>query len=74
MYEHGNGVTKSDSATAFWLRKATDAGDMQAAFRLGRMYANGVGVTQNDFEATTLLRRAADANVQDAWLLLAERY
>ncbi len=74
MYQRGTGVTASDSATAFWYRKASAGGDPQSAYRLALMYGAGTGVIQNDVEATNLMRKAAEGNVDDAWPLLAERY
>lgn len=74
LYQRGTGVTASDSAAAYWYRKASAGGDPQSAFRLALMYGAGTGVIQNDVEATNLLRKAAEGNVDDAWSLLAERY
>ncbi len=74
IYQRGTGVTASDSAAAYWYRKASTGGDAQSAFRLALMYGAGTGVIQNDVEATNLMRKAAEGNVDDAWPLLAERY
>lgn len=67
-------MTASDSATAYWYRKASGGGDPQSAFRLALRYGAGTGVIQNEVEATNLMRKAAEGNVDDAWPLLAERY
>ncbi len=74
LFQRGNGVAASDSAVAYWYRKASNGGDAQAAYRLALMYGKGTGVTQNDVEATILMRKAAEGNVTDAWPLLAERF
>jgi len=74
LHQRGRGVAQSDSAVAFWYRKAASLGDAPAAYRLGTMYASGTGVITNDVEATRLLRQAADAGVSEAFAQLAERY
>jgi len=74
LYQRGRAVERSDSAVAYWLRKAASGGDAQSALRLGTMYASGTGVLQNDVEATRLLRQAGDAGVAESWAVLAERY
>jgi serine/threonine-protein kinase len=74
LHQRARGVERSDSAIAYWFRKAAAAGDAQAALRLGTMYASGTGVLQNDVEATRLLRQAGEAGLPESWALLAERY
>jgi serine/threonine-protein kinase len=74
LHQRARGVERSDSAVAYWFRKAAGAGDSQAAYRLGTMYASGTGVLQNDVEATRLLRQAGEAGVAESWAVLAERY
>ncbi len=74
LYQRGSGVAPSDSAAAFWYRKASAGGDAQSSYRLALVYGAGTGVIQNDVEATNLMRKAAEGNVEAAWPLLAERY
>ena len=74
LHQRARGVERSDSAVAYWFRKAAAAGDAQAAHRLGTMYASGTGVLQNDVEATRFLRQAGEAGIAESWAVLAERY
>lgn len=74
LYQRGTGVAASDSAAAYWYRRASAGGDAQSSYRLALMYGAGTGVIQNDVEATNLMRKAAEGNVEAAWPLLAERY
>ena len=74
LYQRGSGVAPSDSAAAFWYRKASAGGDAQSSYRLALVVGAGTGVIQNDVEATNLMRKAAEGNVEAAWPLLAERY
>jgi hypothetical protein len=40
-YETGNGVPKNEAEARLWLKKAADAGNAVAAFRLTDLYKNG---------------------------------
>jgi len=57
--EHGEGVARNFGKAAELYCAAADAGDAEAAYRLGWMYANGRGLERDDGIAVALFRRAA---------------
>ena len=49
-----------------WIRKAADAGNVAAVYRLGRMYRDGEGRPRDPLEALNLFKQAAEANYTPA--------
>lgn len=57
-----------------WLRRAIDAGKIDAMKDLSRLYARGQGVPKDLKESVNLMRRAAIAGDQGARQLMVEYY
>ena len=55
------------------VRKAAEAGDAEAQYRLGLMYAKGDGVEEDQWEAVDWLRKAAKQGHKPARNELAKR-
>ena len=72
LYEHGQGVTKSNAAALKWYIAAAGAGESDAMYRAGLMYENGQGVRQ-DFEAAAIWFYKA-AQQGEAWAQLELGY
>ena len=68
MYQLGQGVTKSNNETIYWLNSADEQGHSHAQSYLGSMYLQGVGVRKSYQRALELFRKSAaqcDAVGQD---------
>ena len=56
---HGEGVVRNVYSAVQWFRKAADAGDVRAQFRLGVCYESGEGVEKDLKVAQQLFWQAA---------------
>lgn len=74
MYEHGRGVTQSDTEAVRWYRKAADQGHMRSQYRLGYSYDNGIGVTKSNSEAVHWYRKAANQGDRYSQYFLGNMY
>lgn len=54
----GDGVEKSYSRAASWIRKGADAGYLPAQYALAKLYLKGLGVKKSEKMAVHLLRKA----------------
>ncbi len=60
MYEHGMGVARNDTRSAYWWQRALDNGYMDIAKALGSMYFSGRGVPLDYKKAMELYAIAAE--------------
>ncbi len=60
LYEHGNGVAKSETEAVRFYRQAADKGYAIAITNLGLMYAQGRGVAKDETEAVRLFKQASE--------------
>jgi uncharacterized protein len=61
FYRLGFGVRQDNLAAVSWLRKAADAGNAQAQYRLGDLYNRGeLGLRHDNSEALKWFRKSAD--------------
>ena len=66
MYEHGQGVARSDTKALRLYRLASDQGNARAAYYLGLHFKAGPGDDQDAAEALSWFRIAADRGYADA--------
>ena len=74
LYEAGRGTPADLGAAAEWYRKATDAGSVESAWRLGQMAEAGRGVERNPADAMSLYQQAARRGYAPAMRSLARLY
>jgi TPR repeat protein len=79
VYEFGtiaaDGSVKPDHAgAAYWYTKASDAGDLEATYRLALLHRDGLGVPANPQTGLELLRTAALGGYAPAMVPLAYAY
>lgn len=86
LYREGRYITADPDSAEYWIRRASDAGDPNAAANLAYLILEHDSHTdslaanqsyadcQTDTEAAGLLRRAADAGVTPAMLRLSSLY
>lgn len=69
-----NLTLKDPVKSAYWLEKASKAGDSEAMYHLGTYYMDGYGVTQNKVQGTSLILEAAKAGNDSAIECLIEKF
>jgi len=72
IYYTGNGGARDLKQAARWFRLASEQGDAESQFILGRMYIDGEGVDRDYKEAEELLRLAAASGLDKAEELLGK--
>jgi hypothetical protein len=74
MCSRGQGVPQSDTEAVNWYRKAAEAGDKDAQYRLGIRCAEGWGTGKDLGEAARWLAKAASQGQSLSQLKLAQMY
>lgn len=73
-YEKGHGVTRDETAAAFWYGQAAAGGYGMGYLNLGDCYRHGRGVEKNGATALACYRAAADGGFPRGQFVLAECY
>jgi len=74
MYQHGDGVPKSDQSSIHWLTLAAEQGDANAQCKLGLLYVDGKGVEENNEAAVKWFTLAAKQGYAQAQINLGFLY
>jgi len=61
MYLVGYGVEINPAESFFWSKKAADAGNADAEFKVGQSFYLGHGVPRNDYEAFKWMKKSIDS-------------
>lgn len=70
-FANGQGVKRDDVQAVFWMRKAAEQLEVEAAYMMGEMYRQGRGVPVHGQEAWKWYERSAEAGFPKAQYVLA---
>ena len=65
-------IEKNEQEAVRWLTAASDQGNVEAKFLLGKCYLDGIGVEQNDTLGCDFIRTAASEKVTSAYALFGD--
>lgn len=65
-------IEKNEQEAVRWLTAASDQGNVEAKFLLGKCYLDGIGVEQNDTLGCDFIRTAASEKVASAYALFGD--
>lgn len=74
LYTGMAGVRRDPAKSAYWAKRAAEAGNLDGQATYGLYLSAGFGVEKNEAEGVQWLRRAADARFSMAMRLLGEAY